>query len=141
RVAFIDPNVDPETRTVGVRVVLSNGRGLLRVGDYAKAMIAVPLGDGEGPIYDPELATRWVSPRHPQIVANSPGTCPICGVDLVPASELGFTDDAELSASVLVVPRDALLMAGNNSVLYVETEPGRFEIRRVVLGPHCGSNV
>jgi hypothetical protein len=42
---------------------------------------------------------------------------------------------------VLVVPRDAVLMAGNNSVLYVETEPGRFEIRRVVLGPGFGEQI
>jgi len=39
------------------------------------------------------------------------------------------------------VPRDAVLMAGNNSVLYVETESGRFEIRRVVLGPSCGDEI
>ena len=39
------------------------------------------------------------------------------------------------------MPRDAVLMAGNHSVLYVETEPGRFEIRRVVLGPPCGDRI
>ena len=32
-------------------------------------------------------------------------------------------------------------MAGATSVLYVETEPGRFEIRRVTLGPELGDNV
>lgn len=89
RVAFIDPSVDPKTRTVGVRVVIPNDDGLLRVGDYAKATIDVPLSDAEA----------------------------------------------------VVVPRDAVLMAGNNSVLYVETEPGRFEIRRVVLGPNCGDKI
>jgi membrane fusion protein, copper/silver efflux system len=35
----------------------------------------------------------------------------------------------------LVVPRSAVLMAGDNSVVYVETEPGRFELRPVKLGP------
>jgi Cu(I)/Ag(I) efflux system membrane fusion protein len=39
---------------------------------------------------------------------------------------------------VLVVPRDAVLMAGQNSVVYVETEPGRFEIRPVQLGAVTG---
>ncbi|MEZ5940241.1 MAG: efflux RND transporter periplasmic adaptor subunit [Planctomycetaceae bacterium] len=141
RVAFIDPNVDPKTRTVGVRVVLANASGSLRVGDYAKAVIDIPLVGGEGLIYDPELANRWVSPRHPQIVVDGPGKCPICGIDLVPANELGFTDNADMSADVLVVPRNAVLMAGNNSVVYVETDPGRFEIRRVVLGPHCGDQI
>lgn len=96
RVAFIDPNVDPKTRTVGIRVVIANDEGLLRVGDYAKATIDVPLSD---------------------------------------------SDQAIASSESLVVPRDAVLMAGNNSVIYVETEPGRFEIRRVVLGPRVGDAI
>jgi Cu(I)/Ag(I) efflux system membrane fusion protein len=33
------------------------------------------------------------------------------------------------------------LMAGDNSVVYVETEPGRFEIRRVVLGARSGDQI
>jgi Cu(I)/Ag(I) efflux system membrane fusion protein len=35
RVVFVAPRVTPETRTVGVRVVLPNEDGELRVGDYA----------------------------------------------------------------------------------------------------------
>lgn len=144
RVAFIDPNVDPKTRTVGVRVVIPNEDGLLRVGDYAKATIDVPLGGngGEhGSVYDPELAGKWISPRHPHVVKSSQGDCPICGVELIPASEFGFVSAPTASGDALVVPRDAVLMAGNNSVLYVETEPGRFEIRRVVLGPSCDDQI
>ncbi|MEX0724978.1 MAG: efflux RND transporter periplasmic adaptor subunit [Planctomycetaceae bacterium] len=102
RVAFIDPNVDPKTRTVGVRVVIPNDDGVLRVGDYAKATLDVPQSDSpQMLVYDPELANN-------------------------------ARDEA------LVVPRDAVLMAGSNSVVYVETEPGRFELRRVVLGPLSG---
>lgn len=142
RVAFIDPNVDPKTRTVGVRVVIPNEDGQLRVGDYAKAMIDVPQSDmQQNLVYDPELANKWISPRHPHITAKSAGPCPICGIDLVPAAQFGFTDEPTNSSDALVVPRNAVLMAGNNSVLYVETEPGRFEIRRVVLGPSCGEQI
>jgi hypothetical protein len=32
-------------------------------------------------------------------------------------------------------------MAGDNSVVYVETEPGRFELRRVELGPSLGEEI
>lgn len=142
RVAFIDPNVDPKTRTVGVRVVVPNDDGVLRVGDYAKATIDVPLsGAQETLAYDPELADKWISPRHPHIIAESAGACPICGVELVPAAQFGFTDQPGAGGKGLVVPRDAVLMAGNNSVIYVETEPGRFELRRVVLGPQCGDQI
>ncbi len=89
RVAFVDPNVDPNTRTVGVRVVIPNGDGLLRVGDYTKATIEVPLSGG----------------------------------------------------GALAVPRDAVLMAADNSVVYVEVEDGRFELRNVVLGPSSGDQI
>ncbi|MGE4004084.1 MAG: efflux RND transporter periplasmic adaptor subunit [Planctomycetaceae bacterium] len=142
RVAFIDPNVDPKTRTVGVRVVIPNDDGLLRVGDYAKATIDAPLAiTPDALAYDPDLAHKWISPHHPHIIAETKGACPICGADLVPAAEFGFTDQPIAGSEALVVPRDAVLMAGNNSVVYVETEPGRFEIRRVVLGPHVGDQV
>ncbi len=142
RVAFIDPTVEPRTRTVGVRVVIDNKDGLLRVGDYAKATMNVPLtNDLAQLIYDPELTNKWIGPRHPHIVSDSPGTCPLCGVDLMPAKHFGYTDDPSESTSSLLVPRDAVLMAGVNSVVYVEVEPGRFEIRRVVLGPECDDQV
>ncbi len=142
RVAFIDPNVDPKTRTVGVRVVMPNSDGLLRIGDYARATIDVPMSDSQQPLaYDPELANKWISPRHPHVVADTAGDCPICGVALVPAAQFGFTDDPQIHGEALVVPRDAVLMAGTNSVLYVETQPGRFELRRVVLGGHIGDQV
>ncbi|MDC0936462.1 efflux RND transporter periplasmic adaptor subunit, partial [Pirellulales bacterium] len=141
RVAFIDPTVDAEKRTVGVRVVISNDDGLLRVGDYAKATIRTTIGGHSGMVYDPELAGKWISPRHPHVVEDSPGKCRVCGTELVPASEFGFTDDPSAAGKALMVPRSAVLIAGDDAVLYVETEPGRFEIRNVALGPRSGDQV
>ncbi|MEK6235565.1 MAG: efflux RND transporter periplasmic adaptor subunit [Planctomycetales bacterium] len=144
RVAFIDPIVDPKTRTVGARVVMPNRDGMLRVGDYAKAVINVPVAGASGQlaaIYDPELADKWISPRHPHVVESSPGKCRVCGVDLVPASQFGFTKEPMDNTKSLIVPRNAVLMAGDDSVVYVETEPGRFEIRRVVVGPSSGDEM
>ncbi|MEJ8804085.1 efflux RND transporter periplasmic adaptor subunit [Pontibacter sp. H249] len=41
--------------------------------------------------------TEYTCPMHPQIVQNEPGTCPICGMDLVPKSghgtEIKITED------------------------------------------------
>ena len=138
RVAFIDPSVDPKTRTVGVRVVIPNPAGRLRVGDYVTADVEVPLGrSGRSAeqIYDPELAGKWISPRHPHVVSDSPGRCRLCGIEMIPAEQLGFTDQPIDQRDALVVPRRSVLRAGDTSVVYVETEPGRFEGRRVVLGP------
>jgi Cu(I)/Ag(I) efflux system membrane fusion protein len=134
RVAFIDPVVDPQTRTVGVRVELLNEQGRLRPGDLATARIEVPIGS-QGEVYDAALAGKWISPMHPQIITDEPGQCPICGMDLVPTSRYGFAEAPVDQPQALVIPRDAVLMAGQNSVVYVETEPGRFEIRPVTLGP------
>jgi Cu(I)/Ag(I) efflux system membrane fusion protein len=144
RVAFIDPIVNPKTRTVGVRAVIPNPEGLLRIGDYAKARIDAPVtSDGQPAdgVYDADLADKWISPRHPHVVESAPGKCRICGVDLVPAANFGFTSDADTTREVLVVPRNAVLMAGGNSVVYVESEPGRFEIRGVTLGPRSGDQI
>ena len=143
RVAFIDPHVDPQTRTVGVRIVIPNPEGALRVGDYARATISVPAGSKgkSGGVCDPELADCWICPRHPHVITKEAGKCPVTGQALVPTSKYGYVSQSIAESEALTVPRDAVLMAGQHSVLYVETEPGRFEIRNVVLGPTCGDQI
>jgi Cu(I)/Ag(I) efflux system membrane fusion protein len=133
-VAFIDPTVDAESRTVDVRVELSNEEKRLRPGDYAAARIQLPIGP-KGEVFDADLAGKWISPMHPQIIRDQPGQCPICGMDLVPTSNYGYSKEAVPQPDSLYVPRSAVLLAGGNSVVYVETEPGRFEIRPVTIGP------
>lgn len=32
--------------------------------------------------------TTYTCPMHPEVTADKPGECPICGMDLVPAEEL-----------------------------------------------------
>jgi Cu(I)/Ag(I) efflux system membrane fusion protein len=134
RVAFVDPTVNPRTRTVRVRVEVMNLDRKLRPGDYATARITVPAIPADL-VYDPVLAGKYISPMHPQVIRGQPGPCPLCGMDLLPTSELGFSPVPLPQQRVVTVPRDAVLMAGNHGVIYVETEPGRFEIRRVSLGP------
>jgi len=134
RVAFIDPTVDPTTRTVGVRVELTNEQKRLRPGDYAAATVNLPLVP-QGEVFDRNLAGKWISPMHPQIIRDEPGQCPICGMDLVPTSQYGFTDEPIPQPESIFVPRSAVLLAGGKSLVYVETEPGRFEIRPVTIGP------
>jgi len=133
RVAFIDPTVDLRTRTVGVRVELIND-GRLRPGDYAEATITLPIGL-QGDVFDADLAGKWISPMHPQIIRDLPGECPICGMALVPTSRYGFVAEPVPQPKAMFVPRSAVLLAGGNSVVYVESQPGLFEIRPVVLGP------
>lgn len=134
KVAFVSPVVDSRTRTVDVRVELLNTDGLLRPGDYARAEVLVPLGE-QTQVYDADLAGKWISPMHPQIIRDQPGTCPICGMDLVSTQQYGYASEPLPQPEVLVIPRRAVLMTGSTSLVYVETEPGRFEMRPVKLGP------
>lgn len=134
RVAFVAPTVDAQKRTVGVRVEFLNEQRRLRPGDYASATIYVPIGQ-QGEVYDEALAGRWISPMHPQIIRDEPGTCPICGMDLLPTSLFGYSDTPIKQPASLYVPRSAVLMAGDNSVVYVEVESGRYQIRPVTIGP------
>ncbi len=122
---------------MGVRVVIPNDQGRLRVGDYAKATIDVPFVDSPNSAglrsrVGQQVDQSATSARHRRVRR---GTARSAESTLVPAAQFGFTDEPNAGGEALVVPRDAVLMAGNNSVVYVETEPGRFEIRRVVLGP------
>lgn len=133
RVAFIDKTVDPKTRTVGVRVEVSNSAGRLRPGDYATALLEISVSD-RGEVFDADLAGKWISPMHPQVIRDEPGECPICGMELVSTQAFGYTDQPIPQPTALVVPRNAILQVGDHSVVYIETEPGRFELRPVKLG-------
>ena len=134
RVAFIDPTVNKKTRTVRVRVEVMNFDGKLRPGDYATARITVPAIPTKL-VYDPALSGKYISPMHPQVIRDEPGDCPLCGMDLVPTVQLGYAAEPQPEQRVVTVPRDSVLLTGDNGVIYVETEPGRFEIRRVSVGP------
>lgn len=133
RVAFIDPTVNPNTRSVRVRIEMLNLDGKLRPGDYAAARVSVPAIPRDQ-VYDPALAGKYISPMHPQVIRDAPGVCPICDMDLIPTTQLGFSTEPLPEQKVVTIPRDAVLMAGNNSVVYVETEPGRFEVRKISIG-------
>ena len=135
RVAFIDPIVDKKTRTVRVRVELANPDGTLKPGDYAKARIAVPALP-QPTIYDPELAGKFISPMHPQVIRDEPGACPVCDMDLVSTTELGFSPTPLPEQRQILVPRNAVLTVGDDSVIYVEVGPGRFEIRRISVAAY-----
>lgn len=137
QVVFIDPILDPNRRTVRVRVNVDNTDGRLRPGMFVRADVMSDLA-GAGRATSPNLAGKWVSPMHPEVIRDEPGDCPVCGMDLVPAEELGYSAvdaDAQLP---LVVPDSAVLRTGRRGVVYVQTseqDAPRFEGRIVELGP------
>ena len=44
----------------------------------------------------PAQGAKYTCPMHPQIVRDAPGSCPICGMALVPIAGTGEADDSEL---------------------------------------------
>lgn len=51
--------------------------------------------------------TIWTCSMHPQIRKNGPGKCPICGMDLIPLTQAGTTEDA----SVIHMTKEAAELA------------------------------
>lgn len=143
RVAFIDPIVNTLTRTVSVRIEMPNPDALLRPGDFAEAVIEAPITarGAQGTIYDPELAGKWISPMHPQIIRDQAGECPICGMKLVPATKFGFVSQPTMPDEVLAIPRRAVLKVGDDAIVFVEESLGHFFLRRVQMGDVIGNEV
>lgn len=139
QIAFISPEVERGSRTSHLRVNVSNSEGRLKPGMFATGRVKA-LVTSEGGVYSPELAGKWISPMHPEIVKDGPGTCDVCGMDLVPASELGYTAGKSEEAP-LVVPSSAVMRTGERSIVYVESESGEdrlYEGRQIVLGQRAG---
>jgi membrane fusion protein, copper/silver efflux system len=139
-IAFIEPVLDPMTRTVKVRVNAENRDGRLKPGMFARAVVRVRT-TADGRVVQPNFAGKWVSPMHPEIVKDAPGTCDICGMPLVPAEELGYAGkEPSAKETPLVIPATAPLITGERAVVYVAIpgKEGAFEGRQVVLGPKAG---
>ena len=139
RLTFIDPIVDEATRTAQVRVHVDNVDGRLKPGMFVRAVVEARIGT-EGALLDRDLAGKWVSPMHPEVIKDGPGPCDVCGMDLVPAEQLGLTSSADRGAP-LVVPASAVLVTGRRAVVYVavlDVEDPTYEGRVVTLGPRAG---
>lgn len=135
RIAFIAPNVDVRTRTVQVRVNVPNPDFRLKPGMFARGLVRVKLAK-DNRIFAPELAGKWIGPMHPEIIKDAPGQCEVCGMDLVPASTLGYTTESPEEAP-LIVPSSAVLRTGTRAVVYVKIDGAdlpAFQGREVVLG-------
>ena len=139
RVAYIDRILNPETRTIQVRLNVDNSDLRLKPGMFVSGTAHGELASG-GQVVDRDLADKWSCPMHPEVIADGEGSCPECGMDLEHLEALGFVsnDDGTLP---LVIPSTAPLFTGRRSVVYVKV-PGMdaptYEGREVVLGPRAG---
>tara|TARA_R110002049_G_scaffold309101_2_gene516925 strand:+ start:50082 stop:52451 length:2370 start_codon:yes stop_codon:yes gene_type:complete len=141
QIAFIDPVLNKDTRTVKVRVNVSNEDGRLKPEMFVRAIVRSKIAAG-GRVLDASLAGKWISPMHPEIVKDEPGDCDICGMPLVRAETLGYvTAEPSDTAKALVIPISAALLTGTRAIVYVQVpdaEEPTYEGREIVLGPRAG---
>ena len=141
QIAFISPILNDRTRTVKVRVNISNPEGKLKPNMFVHGIVRAQVAAG-GRVMDTVLAEKWICPMHPEVIEDQSGACHRCGMPLVTAESLGYVSVEEMLVSrPLVIPVSAALVTGTRAVVYVEipgTEMPTFEGREIVLGTRAG---
>lgn len=141
RISFVDPVLNDKTRTVKVRVNVPNAEGKLKPDMFVRATVRSHVAAG-GRVLDADMAGKWISPMHPEIVKDEPGNCDICGMPLVRAETLGYVAaERDPQQKPLVIPVSAALLTGTRAIVYVEIPDAKeptFEGREIVLGPRAG---
>jgi membrane fusion protein, copper/silver efflux system len=168
KVEFIQPHLDPSTRTVEVRYGLDNPGHRLMPGMFATVTLKTSIADT--PPFRARVAADRLSTgasRPASLTADEQKTCPVTSARLGSmGSPIGVDVEGrkvwtcckecppKLKAqpamylarlapppqdTVLSVPESAVIDTGMRKVVYVESEPGVFEGREVVLGPRVGN--
>ncbi len=135
RISLLDPEIDPRTRTLPLRVVLENKDLRIRPGMFARASVKVPL-DAEGNPRTKDFSNAWICPMHPEVVRKEKGNCPKCGMPLVKGSTLGLHGQGVLQ-DPLAVPESAVLFTGRRSIVWVALagDKPQYMPREIILGP------
>jgi Cu(I)/Ag(I) efflux system membrane fusion protein len=140
RISFIAPTVDPMTRTIKVRLNVSNAEGKLKPDMFVRAIVRSQIASG-GKVMAADMAGKWICPMHPSVVKDNAGQCDICQMDTVTTESLGYVAVGAGEQGPLVIPVTAALITGTRAVVYVkkpDTEKPVFEGREIVLGPRAG---
>ncbi|MFH1748275.1 MAG: efflux RND transporter periplasmic adaptor subunit [Planctomycetota bacterium] len=133
-IVFIDPRVDPQTRTVALRIQVDNPALRLKPDMWVTAQIDVRLSRGGRGVVPAPRGTH-ACPMHPWKTAEQPDLCPICKMDMVRVEDLPQYTSPTEPVPVLSVPRDAVMQTGARAIVYVETAPGTYRGVEVTVGP------
>jgi membrane fusion protein, copper/silver efflux system len=169
KVAFIDPALDPTTRTVNVRYDLPNPEGRLRPGMYVTVTLKMPVA--ETLAFQTRFAASHPSGAQVRLASMTAEVQKVCPVTKAKLGSMGEPIPVQLTSrkvwvccpacpdklkaepakylaylvpqtaptdAVLSVPESAVIDTGDRKVVYVESQPGVFEGRSVVLGSRIG---
>lgn len=139
-ISFIDPMLDPMTRTVRVRVNAANTDSRLKPEMLVHALLKAGVSE-DGTAISPNLSGIWMCSMHPEVVQDGPGSCRVCQMPLVPAGQADHGKPAATPNAPLLIPASAPLVTGTRAVVYVAAPgiQGRYEGRDISLGPRAGN--
>jgi membrane fusion protein, copper/silver efflux system len=171
KIAFIDPFLNPKTRTAKVRVNLPNSDLRFKPEMYVNARIRVPLSEF-GMLLSPVMIGKYICPMHPEEVSEEAGSCPRCGMDLIKVEgemigvtrylcPMGCIDPRDSPGKcpecgmalvkervepdgeniALAIPKTAVLETGRRQIVWVDEGEGRYEARTVTLGPEATAEI
>ena len=89
QISFISPTVDPKTRTIKVRLNVSNPHGKLKPEMFVRAVVRSKIASG-GKVMAADMAGKWICPMYPSVIKDNAGICDICQMDLVTTESLGY---------------------------------------------------
>ncbi|MEK7484587.1 MAG: efflux RND transporter periplasmic adaptor subunit [Planctomycetota bacterium] len=138
RITFIDPILKEMTRTIKVRISVSNLDEKLKPGMFVRAVVRVPLSR-DGKAIDNTIKEGWLCPMHHEQISENEKSCGICGMPMVRIQEV-YPSVPQSSIPPLVIPSTAPLLTGKRAVVYVKV-PKRettFECRQIILGARAG---
>jgi len=167
RLAFIQPTLDPATRSVEVRFDLENPGNRLRPGMFASVTLKTPMA--ETPAFRSRIAASRPQGHGGHLASLTVEEQKVCPVTSLKLGAMGDPIPVEVEGrkvwtccgacppklvaqpakylarlappprdEVLSVPESAVIDTGDRKVVYVEAEPGVFEGRVVVLGRRIG---
>ncbi|MFB0565752.1 MAG: efflux RND transporter periplasmic adaptor subunit, partial [Candidatus Aminicenantaceae bacterium] len=124
KISFIEPYLNPKTRSVKVRVNVPNPRLKLKPGMYVNVFVRSQIHEG----IRGSSKVVYTCTMHPEVISDKPGECPECGMFLV-KKEITSSD------FVLAVPKGAVLDTGKRKVVYIEKEEGTYVAKEIEVGP------
>lgn len=110
KVSFVDPVLDPKSRTAGVRVVMANGGGIFKPEMLATGILSLNMRQYNGDIVVPKSAILWTGKRSVVYVKEEEGGQPVFmlrEVTLGPSLPDGYVITDGLAEGEEIVTRGA----------------------------------